>query len=169
MNGCPDRYEHILLDIYGELDSSQRSSLVQHLSRCPGCREERQRVLQLFEQIRSGVRAAVLSEDRARALSSSVKRKLLEEKAPRSFWKGFLGPSSLLPALMAACIIIVSVGWFSLRTVSQSPPQDLNPRNAIQEQQVSPNDMEVISNLDLLEDLDVLKILVHVVDGKENL
>jgi hypothetical protein len=169
MNGCPDRYEQILLDIYGELDSSQCSSLVQHLSSCPDCREERQRALQLFEQIRGGFRAAVLSEDRARTLSSSIKRKLLEEKAPRPFWKGFLSPSSLVPALAVACIVIVSAGWFSLRMVSHSPPQDLNARNATPEQQVSPNDMEVISNLDLLEELDVLKVLVNVVDGKETL
>jgi hypothetical protein len=168
MNGCPDRYEHILLDIYGELDSSLHSSLAEHLSLCPGCREERQKLLQLFKQIRGGVRAAVLSKNRARTLSSSIHRKLLEEKAPRPFWKGFLSPSSLVPAL-AACMIIVSVGWFSLRIVSHSPPQDLRARNAIQEQQVSPNDMEVISNLDLLEELDVLKLLVHVVDGKETL
>jgi anti-sigma factor RsiW len=169
MNGCPDRYENILLDIYGELDSSQRYSLVQHLAACQGCREEHQKVLQLVEQIRGGFRAMVLSEDKAKALSSSIRRKLLEEKAPRPFWKGFLSPSSLVPGLAAACIVIVSVGWFSLRMVSHAPSQDPHARNAIQEEQVSPNDMEVISNLDLLEELDVLKILVHVVDGKETL
>ena len=169
MNGCPDRYETILLDIYGELDSSQRSSLVQHLANCRGCREEHQKVLQLFEQIRGGFPPVLLSEGKAKTLSSSIKRKLLEEKVHRPFWKGFLSPSSLIPALAAACIVIVSVGWFSLRMVSHSPSQDLQARNAIQEEQVSPNDMEVISNLDLLEELDVLKILVHVVDGKETL
>jgi anti-sigma factor RsiW len=169
MNGCPDRYENILLDIYEELDSSQRSSLVQHLASCQGCREERQKLLQLVEQIRGGFRAMVLSEDKAKAFSSSIRRRLLEEKAPRLFWKGFLSPSRIIPALAAACIVIVSIGWFSLRMVSHSPSQDLNARNAIQKRQINPNDIEVISNLDLLEELDVLKILVHVVDGKETL
>jgi anti-sigma factor RsiW len=170
MSGCPDRYENILLDIYGELDSSQRSSLVQHLASCQGCREERQKVLQLVERIRGGFQAMVLSEDKAKALSSSIRRKLLEEKAPRPFWKRFLSPRRIVPALAAACIVVVSVGWFGLRMVSHSPSQDLkNARNAVQERQINPNDIEVISNLDLLEELDVLKILVHVVDGKETL
>ena len=166
MNGCPDRYENILLDIYGELDSSQRSFLEQHLSGCPGCREERQRVLRLLEQIRGGFRAAVLSQDTARTLSSSIKRKLLEEKAPRPFLKAFLTPMRFVPALAAACILIVTAGWFSLRMVSHNPPRDRNAKSAVREQRVSPKDMEVISNLDLLENLDDLKILVHVVDGK---
>jgi anti-sigma factor RsiW len=169
MSVCLDRYENILMDIYGELDSSQRSSLGEHLASCPSCREEHRKVLQLVEQIKAGFPVPVLSEDKAKALSSSIQHKLLKEKALWPFWKGFLSPSRLVPALVAACLVIVSVGWFSLRLVVHGPSQDLYVRNAPQEQQVNPNDMEVIGNLDLLEELDVLKILVNVVDGKETL
>jgi len=169
MSCCPDRYENILLNIYGELDSSQRSSLERHLADCQACRQEHQKVLQLVEQIKGGFPALGLSEDKAKSLSASIKRKLLQEKAPWPFWKGFLSPRKLVPALAAACFLIVSVGWFTLRMGFHNASQDLYARKAVLEQQVNPNDMEVISNLDLLEELDVLKILVHVVDGKETL
>lgn len=169
MNGCPDRYEKILLDIYGELDSCQRSSLAQHLDNCQGCREERLRVLQMIERIKGAYPAVALSEGKAKALSSSIRRSLLGEKPARPLWKGFLSPSSLVPALAAACVIVFSLGWFSLRLVSHPSPKDLAARNAPQEQLVSANDMELIRNLDLLEDLDVLKMLVRVVDGKDTL
>ena len=169
MSACPDRYENILLDIYGELDSSQRSSLGEHLAECPSCREEHLKVLRLVEQIKSGIPAPVLSEDKANALSSSIAHGLLREKAPWTFSKGFLSPSRLVPSLAAACVVVVFVGWFSLKMGLHSPSQERYVRNALQEQQVNPNDMEVISNLDLLEELDVLKKLVTVVDGKETL
>jgi hypothetical protein len=126
-------------------------------------------VLQLVGQIKSGFPAPGLAEDKAKSLSASIKRRLLQEKAPWHFWKGFLSPRKLVPALAAACFLIVSVGWFTLRMGFHSAPQDMYARKAVLEQQVNPNDMEVISNLDLLEELDVLKILVSVVDGKETL
>jgi hypothetical protein len=109
----------------------------------------------------------VLSEEKAKALSSSIRRSFFREKAPWTFWRGFLSPGRLVPSLAAACLVIVFAGWFSMRMGVLGPSQDRYARNAMKEQQVSPDDMEVISNLDLLQELDDLKILVSVVDGKE--
>ncbi len=169
MSACPDRYESILLDVYGELDPYQGHALVRHFADCPGCREEHRKVSRLVEQIRAGAPAMVLSEDEARALTSSIMGKLLKGKRPSFPWKGLLSPGRLVPALAVACVVLVFVGWLSLRMVLQPPSQARYASNGTQEERLSPKDMEVISNLDLLEEMDVLKRLVRAVDGKETL
>ncbi len=168
MTVCLDMQEHLLLDVYGELDSPQRSALRQHLAGCPRCREEHRELLRLLSRIKEAVPAAMPSEEKARALSSLINRKLLQEETPWPYRKRLLSPGRLLPALAAFCLVIICVGWFTFRMHLTGPSHD-DPyaRNAIKEEQLSPNDLEIVRNLDLLEDLDVLKMLVRAVDDKE--
>ena len=166
MKACPDRYESLLLDVYGELDPVERPLLEQHLASCLGCRDERQYLLRLLDRIREEMPARELSADKARVMSLSVRRGLVEEKGSLPWWKGlFVSPTRLIPALAAACLVVVSVGWFSLKTL-QGPVLEQR-RNLNPEKQMIQNDFEVISNLDFLQDLDVVNELVRVVDEKE--
>jgi anti-sigma factor RsiW len=153
------------LDVYGELDAAERSVFHRHLARCKACRDEHERVLRLLQRIREKIPDPILSPEKVGDMSLLV-RKALEEKATIPRWKGlFDSPRKLIPALAAACIVVISVGWFSLR-MFQGPPSEQRLINLAPENKLGPTDMEVISNLDLLQDLDVLNKLVQVVDGR---
>ena len=75
-------------------------------------------------------------------------------------------PNRLIPALAAASLLIVAVGWFAINKV-QSPSSLQNFSGLKSEEQVIIKDLEVIDNLDFLEEMDTLRKLVQVVDNRD--
>ena len=138
-----------------------------HLETCPGCREERQRLIGLLDLVRDEMGAPLLSPKRASTLSWSIKRGLKERRATARWWKGLLGmPNRLIPALAAVSLVIVVLGWFAISKV-QSPSSLQNLSGLKSEEQMVVKDLEVIDNLELLEEMDTLRKLVQVVDNRD--
>jgi anti-sigma factor RsiW len=166
MSACPEQHETLVLDAYGELGTAERSAFAQHLAICQGCRDEHQRLLRLLERVREGAGLPSLSPGRARDMARSISGSL-ESKPRMPWWQWvYVSPSRVIPALAAACIVVISVGWFTYKTF-QGPSSEENLTSLGPEKQAVLSDAEVIKNLQLLQDLEVLSKLVRVVDGKQ--
>ena len=166
MEPCQGYKEKLMLDAYGELDQKERSALEEHLRKCEGCRRERERMGLFLEQVKESMPGPEFSPAQSRELTGSIMRKLGENQK-KSWWQKWdlTGGYRLIPALAAACLIMVALGWFSLKALNNSPS---SPPISGQNGEVSliSEDMEVIENLEFLEEMDILDKLVERVDDK---
>jgi len=161
MDACRDYQETLLLDVYGELGYKERADWEQHLASCLGCREERQKMLRFLGRIKESSLPPELSPEKASALSWAIKRKLSGRDADSHWWDR-LGPfpARAMAAVTAGCCVVVLSGWLALKWF-QVPSPVPGPAAEIQ---LSQKDLEVIRNLELLEELETLRKLVHVID-----
>ncbi len=169
MKPCQDQQETLLLDVYGELAPSEREEWERHLEACEGCCHERERLRQFLQQMKEVMPAPSLAPEKARALADSIIKGLKREKEKR-WWRGrgWGIPKRLLPAIAAACLMILAFTWFSMREVE--PPSTFRTGGGLtSDQQMIARDLEVIRNLELLEEMEVLEKLVQVVDERNSL
>jgi anti-sigma factor RsiW len=166
---CQDFQETLLLDVYGELAPPEREAWERHLGVCEGCRRERERLHQFLRQLKEAMPAPSLSPEKARALADSILKELKTEGGKKwwkaSFWRF---PNRLVPAIAAVCLMILVLGWLSMREV-KTPSIFQAGTNLNSEQQMIAKDLEVIRNLELLEEMEVLEKLVRVVDERNAL
>lgn len=166
MKNCPDYQETLWLDVHGELDPRDRPDWEDHLKTCVACREERERVRHLMARIRDGMPLPVLSNEKARTLSRSIRGRLRAEISETSWWRRFVNaPNRFVPALAAAILLVLAVTWFS-QDLFHSPTVLINRD---QENKMAVNDGEVIRNLELLEEMDTLQKLVQALEQKETM
>jgi len=165
MKPCPDRHEMILLAAYGELDPEQRQDWEQHRTACPGCRGEYEALLRLLGRIKESMPVPELSEKRASSILWSVKRELRKEREKPSWWKQWLvRPSRLVPALATVSIVLITFGLFGPNfTEKSSPPQTVPDV----ENEAVIKDLDVLTNLDFLEDMDTVQELLNVLGHNE--
>jgi len=165
MKPCPDRHEMILLAAYGELDPEQRQDWEQHRTACPGCRGEYEALLRLLARIKESMPVPELSEKRASSILWSVKRELRKEGEKPSWWKQWLlQPGRLVPALATVSIVLITFGLFGPNfSEKTSLPQTVSDV----ENEVVIKDLDVLTNLDFLEDMDTLQELLNVLDHNE--
>ena len=166
MEPCSGYKEKLILDACGELDQKERSALEEHMRKCEGCRRERERVSRFRESMKEIMPTPELSPMQSRELTGAIMRKL-GEKQKKSWWKKWdlIGGYRLIPALAAACLIIVTLGWFSLKVLNDSPSsQPIVGQNG--GSSLITEDMEVIENLEFLEEMDILNKLVERVDDR---
>ena len=119
-----------------------------------------------LDQIKEAVPSPELSSARSRELTNFIGRKI-REKHEKSWWRKWdvTGGRRLIPALAAACLIMVALGWFSLKSLNHSPPsQALLGQGA--NYPLIAEDMEVIENIEFLEEMDILDQLVERVDNR---
>ena len=122
MKPCPDRQDTLWLDVYGELAAEERSVWDRHVDVCAGCREERDRLLQMLAMIRESTPRPELSSAQAEALRSSLMKRLTQRRAKLSRRRTLFGLSlQPIPALAAASVLLVALGWLGLRGI-QAPP-----------------------------------------------
>lgn len=165
MKPCPDRHEMILLAAYGELDPEQRQDWEQHRTACPGCRGEYEALLRLLGRIKESMPVPELSEKRASSILWSLKRELRKEREKPSSWKQWLvRPSRLVPALATVSIVLITLGLFGPKLTEKPSPLQTVPDV---ENEVVIKDLDVLTNLDFLEDMDTLQELLNVLDHNE--
>ncbi len=164
---CLNHQNDILqLDAFKELVPEERPDWDAHLAECSGCRHEQERIHQLMAaakaatpQIPPSVQAQL-----QRAVRDQVRRsRPAQEKAGTALdrslsgrFRGWGFPRIFAPTLAAAALLLglVGVGLFGLWE---------NPEQPIA---VKAQDVEVIENLELLQEMDVLKKLVQKVDAR---
>lgn len=169
MKFCQDRQETLLLDVYDELAPHARSAWEAHLEACQGCRQERDRLRQLLQQMKEVMRSPTLSPEKAGALADSILEALKGERRG-AWWQGKLWgfPSRLIPAVASVCLVIAAFAWFGMRE-TESPSTFQAKTDLHSEQQMIAKDLEVIRNLELLEEMEVLEKLVRVVDERNSI
>jgi len=163
MKPCPDRNDTILLAVYKELNPEQQRDWEEHKAACPGCRGEYEALLRLVGRIRESMTVPELSGQTANALLRSVKQEMRKEREKPSWWKEWLGrPNRLVPALATASIVLITFGLFgpNFTEKTSSPKPDAENEAVIK-------DLDVLTNLDFLEDMDTLQELLNVLDHNE--
>jgi hypothetical protein len=162
MNACQDKKSSIMLDVYGELNAEARARLQQHLEICEGCRKEKQHMLELIGKTRATMEPPKLSATEAKRMTNAIIWKLNHVR-PLKWWSPIFSyrPSRVIPALAAAGILIViaSIIGYNIFTVD---PQ-YHSTASLQAEQLSPQDLEIIQNLDLLRDMEAIQKLVQAV------
>lgn len=159
MTYCLDQQETLWLDVYGELASENRSTWEKHLEGCKLCREERDRLLGLFEKVKEEMTVPSLSHLNAVALRNAVTRRI-KDQHDRSWWrKPFLG-GYIKPvhALAACCLLLVALGWFGLKGSQYTTPLKTISGLGSEEQLIVKN-LDLLENLDMLEEMETLEKL----------
>ena len=165
MKPCPDRHETILLAVYDELDPEQRRDWEEHKNACPGCRGEHEALLRLLGRIRESMPVPELSQERASSILWSVKRELKEAREKPSWWKLWLvRPSRLVPALATVSIVLITFGLFGPNFTEKSSPPKAVPDA---ESEIVIKNLDILTHLDFLEDMDTIQELSNVLDHNE--
>lgn len=164
MKPCPDYKEILWLDVYGELNPHQHPAWEKHLQNCEACRQERKRILELIQIVKTTMTSPSLAPDPTDALASSIAQKIRNESEEMT-WKRrvLIKPHKLIPALVMAFFLIVALGWFSLKGIRNFTSVQRVPDLALEEQ-VSSEDLDIIKNLELLREMEVLEKLVKFLD-----
>ncbi|MBN2033363.1 MAG: hypothetical protein JW836_08820 [Deltaproteobacteria bacterium] len=164
MEGCRKYRETLLLDVYGELGARETADWNHHLEKCPGCREERRKMLRFLGRIKERTLVPELSPEKGSALSWAITRKLSSQKSKLPWWARLVPFSGrAFAAVAAGCCVVVLSGWLALKWFD-APFYGRSPSDKIE---LSRKEFEVISNLELLEELETLSKLVHVIDHKK--
>ncbi|MEZ4528197.1 MAG: hypothetical protein R2941_19980 [Desulfobacterales bacterium] len=166
MNTCEKyKYEEMLWqDVYGELPQEKKAEWRQHTNVCGGCREKAGQVRNLIQAVRESTPVPRLSAWESENLCRTVMRSLKEDNQGGWNFSAFLRIPSV-PALLTACVLLFFTGWLGIREWPESPVHTPNMLKA-EEMQIIKN-YEMISNLDLLEDMDDVEKLVRTVDQKK--
>jgi anti-sigma factor RsiW len=169
MEPCPDYKEKLMMHVYGELEQKDCFALERHLKECEGCRRERDRLARLLERIKETLPAPEVSPVLSREMTGSILREL-KEKKEKTWWRKLrvTGGYRAIPAFAAACLIVIAIGWFGIKTLDRSSPSQTTFTQGSEHQLVG-EDSEVIQNLEFLEDMDILNKLVERVDERDYL
>ncbi|MBW1931073.1 MAG: zf-HC2 domain-containing protein [Deltaproteobacteria bacterium] len=167
MKACPEYREYVYLDVLGELPPEKKRQWEEHLSGCPHCREERETTVRFLKGLETNAPRPLLSPHEAMAIREKVSRTISRETHWSSLRHTFSKKVALLiPIAAAACLFLVSV--FALHTWWSGRAPKMASNTTVQvEQKARLEDMEIIKNLDLLEQMDTLRVLVKVVDNKD--
>ncbi len=166
MPACPDRNEHLLLDVYEELDALARSELVEHLKNCADCRREKKHLEVILGLVKEKMVSAPLTLMESATLVKGVRQKLASRRPARRWQEFFQGKRALwLPAVATACLLLLLTTFVGYeRFGTQEKP--LVPKLDISKQ-LPENDMEIIQNLDLLKSFNTLEKLSQVVNDSQ--
>jgi anti-sigma factor RsiW len=160
MEMCSRIKRNLLLDVHGALDERERAELEAHLTECRACRQEREKLLAMVKQVRKTSEPPELSQREADEMISAVRNKLREKPGGR-FKKVFSGGHfPLIPIAAAACLAVA----VSLLAYRMLPTRDGLREPAPQQYSVPRQDLEVVRNLDLLQNMEAIEKLVHIVD-----
>ena len=164
MDKCSDHKNSLLLDVYGELDSQERTIWEKHLAECAACQNEKKRLMELVQAVQKGRHSPVLSSEEAQAMSSSILRKLRAEKSDNMpgglNWR-------LAPAVATACILILFLSWFSLKDFKSSGKVAVISGD-VPEEQIMVNNKDLIENMELLQEMETLEKLVRLLDDLQS-
>lgn len=169
MRTCQDFSETLMLDIYGELSPENRPPWEKHLEICEDCRQERQRIIKLIRLIRKEMRATELSEGDEASLLRSISNHLRSRSSLPWFKRRIWGlPLSPLPALAAAVLLVLGLGFLAL----QEPNRTLVTQTVVKpgsEEQMMVQQLEILENLDFLKEMETITKLVKVVDHRDTM
>ncbi len=164
MKNCRDREETLWLDLYGELNSAERSEWERHLAGCTGCREEKNRSVRMMALIREAWPVPMPHPGGAERVRECLghpsglnHRYRASSAVYRGWgWRGF--PSRIA---VAVCILLVIAGAIAILPFAPAPPFGPRPDMTAD---LNETEAEVIQHLELLEEMEAIRELVQRVD-----
>ncbi|MEJ5300895.1 MAG: zf-HC2 domain-containing protein [Thermodesulforhabdaceae bacterium] len=154
----PDkRDELITLALMGELSPESESFFRNHITSCEVCMERVTKLSEFYRKLKTFSEPEPLNIWEIARLTRAIRK----PKHKSVF------TSLLKPVAVGLCVMIITVGgWWKLRDHSLS---FLTTANIQQEENISPEDLNVIAHIDMLEELDSIEKLTKVLDeGWEN-
>ena len=168
MKACAEYQEIIWMDHFEELKPDLRSRLRRHLSVCPACRLEWNRMGRVMNAARERAPEGKLAPAAAEAMTRSILETLRRDRSRRTWRHGLhLASGIRFPALAATGLALLLLVWVGARIDFVGFPASSTTRLSRAEQTLLQEDFEVIRNLDFLEEMDTVKKLVQVVDQRE--
>lgn len=168
MKACAEYQEIIWMDHCEELKPDLRSRLRRHLAACPACRLEWNRMGRVLDAARETAPEGKLAPAAAEAMTRSITETLRRDRSRRSRRRFGLGSGIPFPTLAATGLALLLLVWAGIRIDFGGSPDSSTLRLSRTEQTLLGEDYEVIRHLDLLEEMDTMEKLVHVVDKREN-
>jgi hypothetical protein len=100
-------------------------------------------------------------------LRSSISRTIDRERHRQGLRPRFLGITfPPLPALAAACLLVVGFGWLGFRELRWPAPTQ-TAAHLEPEERLIVKDLDLLKEMDLLQDIEVIRKLVQVVDHED--
>jgi len=167
MKSCSNYQKTLFLDVYGELEPKAHTEWKQHIKSCTSCVQDKTDLQHMIADIKAAAPCTELLPQEVKDLSFAIKQKLHKEQS-RPKWHQWIQNifQNPMPALTAACLILLVFGWFGTKNMENHWPMH-TASSLNSEEQLLIKDFEVINNLDLLEEMDGLEKLVKAVDKHE--
>lgn len=155
----------IIEAVHGLLDGRTRIELDQHIAACPACRDRLDRLQRTVDLVRRAHPAPRLDPAKARAM-----RRAAADQVGRRSGRGLPGLGAWFSkptyvAAAAACLIAV-VGWWGADQLREPGPMIMTAQSSLT-MPVDKVDVDLLENLEILEEMDVIKKVVQVVDHRE--
>lgn len=171
MGACDKYLDAIYEETIGALSFERKKVLYEHLLHCEFCRAEREALLGLKRAFLKEVSKSRLHPQEAAQIKAQVLRQIASQGHGNSLWsqlKNKVGLRGLIPALAAACLIFLLVGVRGPQEGAKLTPVT-DPESGITDidAKITEKELAIIEHLELLEQLDTVKLLVKVVDNKE--
>lgn len=168
MNGCKNFEEMLILDVFDELPTEQRSQWNAHAAQCDACMAEHRRLEQLMQRIKAAGTPQPMPEWEALRMRAQVRRALNNDggafapsKAP-SMWHRFgFKPAWAMGLVLSTVVIVGGLSWLGL--LSRMADTDTASGPTI----VADQDQEVVKNLEFLKEWDTVRKLVTVIDQQD--
>jgi len=163
MSECLDKEKTLMLDAYGELDPQELEKWEKHLRTCDRCLREKERLSQLFVNIKQSIDSPCLDSDMEKAFAENIVCKLEKKRKVSNKFK-IKSIKILWPA--AACVLLIVFGIYNFK-IFQTGSENRYQENLNLAEMISGEELEIISNLDILKDIDSIKKIVQLVDHPE--
>ena len=165
MEACHHQKENLVLYAYGELDSDSGKEIEKHFANCEPCRHEYLRLSALLGKIKDTGKSPELSPQQVQSLVTNINLNLKERRRTK-WWRRYLtsGPARLIPAIATACILVITAGI--LGYVKMNKTEDVQPHAGYRSEELmlSDRDLEIVTNLEFLREMDAIQKLSKVVD-----
>ena len=168
MKACPEYQELLYMDLLGELSPKQEREWKTHLEECPVCRRERVKIGHLFKIARDSSPPPRLEPGEAAKMRARITEALYPDKSLSWFsffrrrWK------TIIPATAAAvCLFWISIVSLNTWWPRRHSPSSQKKVSASTQDRNNIEDPELIKDMELLEQIDTLRMLVKVVDNKD--
>jgi len=149
---CEDVREELMALLDEELSSGQKAEVEDHLSGCPSCRKELDRLHRTL-----GLLASLPTCEPSEGFARSFWLRLAREPRRASFWNGSLGwgRAIAVAAGLVVCVVLTGLLWMRAPSEPWLSREDREIATRLELFQ----DYDAIAQLDLLEDLDVIEAL----------
>ncbi len=166
MQACLNQEKNLVLYAHGELDAVTGKKIANHLAGCEPCRSEYRQLVSLLGNIRETVATPVLSSKQVNSMVANIKWRLKSGEKEK-WWRRYadFAPSRIVPAVAAACILIIVAGIIGYQILDRAPQLPQLAGRQSEDLMLSDHDLEIVKNLEFLKDMDAIRKLAQVVDA----
>ena len=165
MEACHNQKKNLVLYAHGEMDVDSGKKIENHLAKCDSCRSEYQQLSSLLGNIKETISSPELSPKQVNSLVTNIAWKL-NNRQKEPWWQRYFDfkPAHMIPAVAAACILIIAVGIIGYVKVNDTNEFQPIVGQPNKELMLNDTDLEIVKNLEFLKEMDAIQKLSQVVD-----